>query len=479
MYKIALTERSKQLIKNYIAGGAALGGSAALASSLVNYIKMLKEDQEPKTPDDDDTLYVNLPTNKVATAAPASNKPGATDLLAGGLAVSGGALSVLGSYALVRKMYQQMKKKQLQEQLDSAQQTFLTSAEEEAQQYADKNAAANPSGTPMGLGELLTSAPVAFTLLSALAGGALTNVALDKTFPSIKKKEGLDPKKVILRRPKVEGGEENEEQEFINEKYQDGIQPDQEKLASAEDYEDALEFLVGIAINHKSASNNVSDLIHAVATGRKNEFINNMMEHGLDTALETVKGASLNNISIVDKRLAIGLCVKSAVLQPVLGIMAAAEYCDMAPKFTYMSALQSDNTRNALVKIAAALGRITRQENLAVLDNVLDIEVNKSASAMGLEEILQLINNMKAERDNQGDMDGLGFSSGDVEEGEGEMNAEDSIVSGEEKEVNDLHPTKTNKLAPELIGDMAEDDDLIDNAMSKTTVPAQTVASEL
>ena len=69
MQKIALTPRSKELIKNYILGGAALGGSGALLTSLVNYMKTLKENGDPAgTEGDDSTLYVNLPANKMAAA---------------------------------------------------------------------------------------------------------------------------------------------------------------------------------------------------------------------------------------------------------------------------------------------------------------------------------------------------------------------------------------------------------------------------
>ena len=86
MEKIALTPRSKELIKNYLIGGAAMGGSAALLTSLINYINTLKQ-QAPadKEREDDETLYLNV--NKSA-----ADKAGPIDLTAGGLALTGGYL---------------------------------------------------------------------------------------------------------------------------------------------------------------------------------------------------------------------------------------------------------------------------------------------------------------------------------------------------------------------------------------------------
>jgi hypothetical protein len=268
MEKIALTPRSKELIKNYLIGGAALGGSGALLTSLVNYINTLKQ-QVPSDEEreDDETLYLNVGKS-------ANDNSGAIDFSAGGMALTGGLLSTLGTYALVRKMYQNIKRKQLQEELDQAQQAFLSDAQQEA------NAKTAAAGKPMDLAELGWSGPVSLALLSAIASGALTNKALDKTFPRVKKPKDSSPKRIVIRKTPKKDEEEEEKAAY-------------DKVAAADQADDALEFLVHMCMGSKSASQSeLVDIVHATAQGRGPELISNILEYGFDSAMDTIKGAS-------------------------------------------------------------------------------------------------------------------------------------------------------------------------------------------
>jgi len=445
MEKIALTPRSKELIKNYLIGGAALGGSGALLTSLVNYINTLKQ-QVPsdKEREDDDTLYLNV--NKSA-----NDSSGAMDLAAGGLAMTGGVLSTLGTYALVRKLYQNIKKKQLQEQLDMAQQAFLENAQQEAQ--GKKTAAA---GEPMNLAELSWSAPVTFALLSAIAAGALTNKALDKTFPRVKKPKDVSPKRIVIRKSPDKETEEEEGTAY-------------DKLASEQQEDDALEFLVHLCMGSKSASkSDLVDIVHATAQGRGDELTTHILEYGFDSAMDTIKGASEYRITPVQKQCAISYCVKSAALNPIVSLLAAAEYNDMAPKFTKIASLQYEDCVDTLVKIAGTIGAINRVETIGDLDN--SFEISKEANDMSLADIMALINNMKSKEPHTSEED-------DIEQNE-DLNSEDSIDSGEEKQVNDRKPFSTTHAAPDIIDELSEDDDLIDQAMSAPVTPAKAIAAE-
>lgn len=448
MEKIALTPRSKELIKNYLIGGAALGGSGALLTSLVNYINTLKQ-QVPsdKEKEDDDTLYLNV--NKSA-----NESSGATDLAAGGVALTGGLLSTLGTYALVRKLYQNIKRKQLQEELDQAQQSFLTDAQQEADV---KNAAV---GEPMNLAELAWSAPTAFTLLSAIAAGALTNKALDKTFPRVKKPKDSAPKRIVIRKnPKEE--EEDEE----------------EKMASIEQTDDAVEFLMHLCMGSKSASqSDLVDIVYATAQGRGPELISNILEYGFDSAMDTIKGASEIDITPAQKQCAISYCVKNAALNPIVTLLAAAEYNDMAPKFTKIASLQNEDCLETLVKIAGTIGALNRAEMSEKLD--ISFEISKQANDMSIEEILALINRMKSQGAKPDGFDGGHTSEEDDIEQNEDLNTEDSLDSGEEKQVNDRKPFAGNNATPDVIDELAEDDDFIDQAMSTPVTPAKAVAAE-
>lgn len=449
MKKIALTPRSKELIKNYILGGAALGGSGALLSSLINYINTLKaQTADDENKEDDDTLYLDV-------GKQANEASGLSDLTAGGLAITGGILSTLGTYALVRKIYQNIKRKQLQEQLDRAQQEFIGGAEEEAME-AQKKAATG--GKAMDLGEFSWSAPVAFSLLSAIAAGALTNAALNKSFPRLTKPKSLAPKRIVIRRKNKEDEEEAENEEEKNA---------YEKLSYDQQYDDATEFLVHLCMGSKSASKSeLVDIVHAVAQGRGEEFTTNMLELGFDSAMNTIKGASEISITPQQKQFAIGYCVKSAALSPVIQLLAAAEYNDMAPRFTKIASLQNEACEETLIKVAGLFGSWNRMDMLK--NNDIKFVVTKQASSLNIADILSRINLPEEDQDEEGE---------DMENEE-DLNTEDSIDSGEEKQVNDRKPLSNTKITPEVIDELDSDDDFIDEALSSPITPAKAVAAE-
>ena len=457
MEKIALTPRSKELIKNYLIGGAAIGGSGALLTSLVNYINTLKQ-QVPagEEREDDDTLYLNVDKE-------ANESSGATDLASGGLAITGGLLSTLGTYALVRKMYQNIKRKQLQEELDQAQQAFIQNAQQEG---ADKQASTAP-GQPMGIGEISYSMPLTFALISALAAGALTNKALDKTFPAIKKPKDSAPKRIVIRKNPKDEQEEAEEEKFAY-----------DKVAAEEQADDALEFLIHLCMGSKSAAQSeLVDIVHATAQGRGPELTTHILEYGFDSAMDTIKGASENRITAAQKQTAIGYCVKSAALNPIVSLLAAAEYNDMAPRFSKVASLQTEDCVNTLVKIAGAIGALNRAEMAGNMPD--NFETDEQNADMSLEEILALINQMKGQGEGeQGMLEGEHTSEEDDIEQNEDLNSEDSIDSGEEKQVNDRKPLADKNSTPDTIGELYEDDDLIDQAMSAPVTPAKAVAAE-
>ena len=103
-----MNERDKQLIKNFLIGGAASGAAIAGTSAIIDYVKYLKEKAKMENdPDslDDDTIYID----KRIPVGVKSASVGA------GVAVAGGAASALATYVALSKMYQMLKKKQLQD----------------------------------------------------------------------------------------------------------------------------------------------------------------------------------------------------------------------------------------------------------------------------------------------------------------------------------------------------------------------------
>lgn len=449
MKKIALNNRSKKLISNFLVGGAAAGGSAALASSLLNYIKMLKEEAAQKDENriDDDTLYLTL-GNTPKAANEDGVLGGVPNILGGGIAMTAGTLGALGSYALVRKMYQKLKKKRLQKQLDDAQTSFVDV-------MAPKEAA---EGKPMGFWEMLGSSPVAFTLLSAIASGALTNQALNKAFPKVQNPQRLAPKKVILRKQNDPSYYDSIVDEDDNEEVMDKYS--YEKRSSEDVYDDGLEFVINLVVMNKAASDSdLKDIVYAVANGRKNEVVENIMTHDFDTAMTLIKGASEVPTSVPNLILATSACVKEACLKPIMTLLAAAEYTEMAPHFVKAAQELSETQKETMQKIAGVLGALNRSFTFdSKLDDIYELEKSAAlAEDEGLDDLLQ-----RTLKETPKDMSLSPDSETSVEE---MKETEDEGSTGDIK----------NKKLKKNIMNQHDVEDTVDSIMSVKTVPTNLV----
>lgn len=370
-----LDDRGRRLIGKYLLGGAAAGGSAALATSLVNYYRMLQEEakKEYDTSKDDDTLYINL-----------GKSPGAEKVatVAGGLAITGGSLAALGTYAAVRKLYQKYKKQRLQAQLDEAQQGYFD-------ELTVPKEASFGSGKPMSPSEFVTSVPVSLTLLAAIASGALTHKALNKYFPAPKTHNPVKPKRIVIKK--------QDDPDYYNSIEEDDLE---EKAASydARDeysaYTDGLEFLVHMCLGHeKTASvSDLANIVGAVIDGRKDELVENIMELGSESAFNTIKGAyeKVASSDPATVSLAVSRCVHSPELRPSIELLAAAEYNDIAPHFCKAASDQPEHIQDILLKIAGTLGAFGRSHTFGEADITIK-EASLMAPPASLEDILALI----------------------------------------------------------------------------------------
>lgn len=388
-----LDDRGQRLIGKYLLGGAAAGTSAALATSLVNYYRTLQQEAaaEGDTSKDDDILYLNLrknPTNapKKVRGTQASQQAKVASI-SGGLAITGGALAGLGSYAAVRKLYQKYKKKRMQEQLDAAQQGFFDVVSQEAS--AEKRAAMG--GKPMGGVEFATSMPVTLTLLAALASGALTHKALEKTFPRAKKPQSPEPKKIVIRNQ-----EDPSFYETVQEEDDNGIPtPKEASYDSRNDYDtycDGLELLVHMCLGREKVAS-ISDLhnmVGAIVEGRKQEVIDNIMSLGFDAAMDLCKGAheTIKKASAQDIAVAVGTCVHTPELHSITSLLAASEYDDMAPHFSKAASEQPKHVKQLLCKIAGNLGAYGRA---CIFENATVSIKEAAAPPMDIEQLLEII----------------------------------------------------------------------------------------
>jgi hypothetical protein len=345
-----MNERDKQILKKFILGGASIGAGTALITSLLNYMGRLKDRTKEDSGQDDETLYINIPTQKEAS------------VLNTGAAMAAGALASMGSYALIRRLYTEMLKRELQKEVDEAQQIHLQALQEEAERESKKAASTKqPEGKPLGVLETVTSIPVASALLLALASGVLTNHMLDKTFPAIEKPKFKRPRRIVLREVQV-NKKDNEKADALavteTNPYANTPIKEQQKVATfVGDELDGLDYVANIVMSQPGfdRKSELPDLVGAVASGRANEFFKVAHELGHDAAFSVIKGASdvLNDNNRV---MAIAATLRSPLVGPIAQTMVAAEAFDMFPNHCKMARYFDETTEKALFALACWAG---------------------------------------------------------------------------------------------------------------------------
>ena len=289
-----MTDRDKHILKKLLIGGALTGGGIAVGQSLLGYLHDLYRNAAKKD-EDDDTLYIDVP--KV--------KEGSVNT---GVAMAGGALSGLAAYALARRIAMELRKKQLEKELDEAQRQSLVLMGERAKSAAE-------DGKPLSGLETAMSAPVALALLTMLASGGVSYAALNKTFPALKKPHRIAPRRVKVR--------------VVDPDAPDDI----EKTASVPVYGDpAWEVVVKLACMMPGApGGELADLIHAAADGEFESLEKQALDHGVEAALASADGASRTPVSVRERSLAATLLLKSAALAPTVRLLSFVELQDGAP----------------------------------------------------------------------------------------------------------------------------------------------------
>lgn len=372
-----LSPEDKSLIKKWLIGGASVGGGVALATSLVNYLKHINRSQADE---DDDTLYLIRKKNPEEEGLPKAAS------LGGGLAISGGVLSSLGAYALVKKLYEAMRKKEAQDELDKYQKAFLdVQGYEKADKktvMAQKSASA---GRPMSVSEGVWSLPVAVPILVALGSGVLAKKVLDNTYPIPKKKKVTGPKRV----------------EII-----DDADEIAEKVASAVPDSCGLELLYRTVQFKKEASSSISDLISAIAVGDAGRFEKAASEIGYADALSVVKGAASEDVDPVSEQIAITYMAKKASIAPQTAIVAASEFAEFYPNFFKMACAMDEDRADAFVKIAKILGYAFKNELLedhGISYTEQDENIVKNASSLASDFLMDRVMSDVADRKSKSD----------------------------------------------------------------------------
>lgn len=352
------SEADLDTIRKYLIGGASAGVGLGLITSYVNYLNRLNKRKEEE---DDNTLYVYKKASDESSASTQSDS-----YLATPVAITGGLLTGLSSYYLIRKLYTALKVKQAQKELDEAQHAFLDASgyeKADAEKETEKSAS---STRPISPGELLLSVPVLLPALTATGTAILAYNMLDKEFPVAIKKPKAPKRVEVIEKP------DNDQEEY-------------EKQASLQDMKaDGIECLVRMALLTKSATSDLANLVAAAATGELSAFEKAAEVIGFINALDTVKGAASRQVDPLAEHIAICTLSKKASLQTDVGLLAAAEFADTQHNAFVAAAALDDHTKECLSKAACCFGRAMRyelSEELGIKPAKSGIDKNASLAA--------------------------------------------------------------------------------------------------
>jgi len=357
MEKHALSPTDLDLIKKYLVAGASVGGSAALFTSLLNQLNDIKE--QDKNPLDSNTLKLVVKNPNAAEKEKSYKMASAeedTSIFRGPLAMAGGVLSTIGSYALVRHLYQKLKEKQLERELEQAQDKYVTGLQQSNEPVNKKNAS---EGKPMGMLEALTSAPLAASLLLALGSGVVSYNALKKSFPDLKRgeRERLGPKRVQV----VYDNPGDEPDTVVSNIPVEAL----EKTAAAN------AFLINTVAGFGGASD-VADVVHTVANGFGNQVKDIFAFEGINSVFEKCANTQTFANDLESVNLAANWCARSPGIAPGLAVVAAAEFANKAPLFFKAATSLPEHIQEALVDLVV---KTNSKVAAGVVDKIKEVEL--------------------------------------------------------------------------------------------------------
>lgn len=320
----------KSTMKNFLLGGTAAGFSLATLTSLFNYLNTNNRDASS---DDDDTLYIRKknPAQKSASVAT-------------GLGIAGGTLAALTGYAIVRKLYQNIRKQEAQSKLDRAQEAMI-----DTQGYSK---VAN-GGRPLSVMETLTASPIALAAILAIGSGVASNLGLERAFPKVQDKTPKPPRRIVV----------------VDD---DGT----EKVASI-DTDAIYEAMLLITAACKSASSDVYKLIAHTANGNLDDFIALKNEIGFSQALDSIKSAAFMEFDEPRMALACACLSHHPEIAEQVRALQSMEFAGDHPMYNSKAAALSSEEKRACLCLLGIVGETLRAEMLEPY--ILPAE--KSASA--------------------------------------------------------------------------------------------------
>lgn len=317
----------KHLIAGLLAGGG-VGSALVLGRQLSGLHRKAKSQTSSARNDDTVQLVLRDGDGGLSKTASGDSASAAASYLA---LLAGTAAGFLG----VKRMSELHRKKQLQKEIDRAQQLYLDLGKD---QLALKRGGSpvhggvvKQAGTEHNMFAQVAGVPLALGALLALSSAVATNRILKDQFPKPKSPSKSRPKDLDLRVERMTPGTES------------------------------TEYLAKQAMAHSNST--VADLVYAVASGRGNELRNAVEHQGWDHAFNLTKHASRRKVSRLNKNLALAALSHDPMLSPGFTKLAAAEYADMAEGFVKIAGFIDPEVEDDLLAIGETFNQHTRTKN--------------------------------------------------------------------------------------------------------------------
>ena len=347
-------ERTERLLQGTVATGAGLSLLAILMDQIRSERRKTMADKGRVLDASENTLYLNpVPTasQKQATLA---------EWTIGGF---GG----IGAYMLIQKAYQEMRKKQLQREVEEADRAYTESLVASTNKQAAEEEDLNVKFA-LSLTELLANAPKDTLFLSGLAGAAGTYGLLEHVWPKVSEKaEGVKPSKIVVKGfgTVVADGpgdgplaqlDKARGKKMVDEELEEETAPKEEekpvssrpwmgnlfqKAASLtapvnlEDYQ-AAAALIAFGLMENTAMKVAGNTLHAVIGSRASagpQFSALFAESDPVDAMDLTRGGyeHYNSLSPVEKMAAVHEAFSDPMLRPTLALLTAAEMYEHDP----------------------------------------------------------------------------------------------------------------------------------------------------
>ena len=363
------------------------------------------------------------------------------------LSYLGMALAAYLGYTGVNKVFNRVRERRLQKELDLAQQVYIDRMAPPPDPMLGKEASVKSA---ISRPTFAMTVAKALPLLIALGTAVAAYRVLDKHSP-LPKKTGTKPKRIVLRSQ----GSRKES-------------PVPDDIA-ADDVEHLLR--TTMAKESRANDNGLHDLVSYVGNGGFDSFKSNFKKFGFDTALNMIKGARFDNKSALDKNIAISLVSRDEVLKPSVAVLAASEFYDMSPGIMKSAQALSGEMQEALLKAARELLNNSSAEIYAPVMKELKNQIGNQAfdKVMAKEAFVGDVSTMLALKNL--------FSGKSDEQGGQEENVQNSgklqvptSKSSDDKEYNDKK-TDQKKVYLQIQDDEAKkfwtkNKDIIDEALA-------------